>query len=1740
MQMQTTRKLLASLFFVFVALPAWATSENIARFNQDFEDAARAAIRLQIGSGGSLCAPAETASRAIRRNQVSWQLAYRCKRKEGRKSSGLKVAVKIESYTFDHETIAIRNWKDFMVEEREFDHPIDHKQTEWVDEQAYIARIKQRWLRWNKDNRSNIHTAWVAAEAKKAFSGLRPDGDFRPDSTPMAIRIVVEVEYAHSDTDTISPAAGQAALAIADAILKDLGGEEEKPEIEFLDANPIYSRDGVTLPRDWRPSELATADEIRDGVATDGQSLLIVRARLSTPEQVVFDLSGERPGKIDPLLDAETIELGGKHFAFALYTPPERFDDATAANAPVSMMRPPARRIGEVLEVRGVEMQLLTADGGKPLATRELQLARPPVVLVHGLFADPLTTWVDTFDTNPSMVRVLELAGFLPFLVNYENSNGMWKLGQTGTEKGSWIGEAIADSSFEANRRVVWESPMTTINRVDYQNGWFTEEPIKGAQQVPETIRIGGISEAVRHYRDELNLAATQATVIGHSMGGLLARVWASENYNPDYRAARNFMAGDIYRLMTLNTPHHGSEVPELRDALADATIDDEQWLNWARREIVNSALNWYLDPEPGAISDLRPGSLALKRIGATPIPSVAIATVADPGQYGDPNFDPLSLYNSLYALAGTVFFQNRPLLDRFVRNRYNRWRNTADPFRHHSDWNGQPPVIGAEETDIQDYASIIGNTIDETAYHWARLRDAEYEQELRQTLKGVVEIPFGLMRSQMGNPDDLELLSPKKLASEAAIGLNIFRFYDESKIADIPRPFMALLHDLIFHHDARSDGVVKLTSQIGGAVEHEPVKSVLHSYSPWNYAVQSRVIRALKWQPELFDPEGFPAAGGLTPRFLPGRQFTAARITGERAINWSGMVPAHARQYLAVADSEDAIVLVRPVNPDSTRLLAKHAAAKGMNVKGKSANWGPQSGYIPENQRYSKLWRMFREPVQRDNLIDKYNAQVVKSLTTEHPEFQGLTYAVERELEVTSASHGNCDVLQDPSEADAESAVILKCGSTYHDWRNSQKNEAPWFDPAGPLSEIDVSPEVETRLEPLKVLADPTQEHKPYLTADYDLLAIGFRDFDGHHGVPETVSSAEFHKVRGVITERQWDLVDRINRAVQDNACYDSGQVTHHGPENQYPDSPYIDYPILVLDPMSKEDKSDGVTYLVRQGPPGFRDIHLKRLFEEKIRQGFNLWPNPVSKGWSWEKRRKFNEAGGYDPRDAGALLVYVGEAPEPSSIVALNAESDCAPSQANSRPDAKDGEDVVQDNSTDGKESVGSENEIQQVDNREVKAFEKQTGEAASEPEASIWNDVKNSKSAEELGYYLELYPDGIFAPLARIRIRRLETESNAAAETDPVDAEKQSSSFAPKSGVYECDRLAASPVDLDRVAPAVHYSQMIPNEAIDACREVVAKNPEEPRLAYQLARTLNVYSADNEVFHYFRVAAINGHAAALWEVASLYYFSCMNTDSMNPILVASLYEKAADAGNPAALNSLGSSYTFGRGVSKDPKQAVELFRKAATKDSRYGAASLARAYERGEGVPADQRKARYWHAKYVNTLQNDADRGDHSASELLSEMYKNGDHVPKDPAAAEYWSGKMVTQLEAGARNGHAWLAQRLGSSYLWGLGVEKAPDKAVTWLRKAAEAGDAYAMIGLADIVKDAVETEKWYGKALQLYAKNAESGDPRAMRQLGDMYLEGQGTQKNEELSLTWHQRANDTCRAWTEDLQSAF
>ncbi|MBY8855362.1 DUF4236 domain-containing protein [Nocardia sp. CA2R105] len=180
---------------------------------------------------------------------------------------------------------------------------------------------------------------------------------------------------------------------------------------------------------------------------------------------------------------------------------------------------------------------------------------------------------------------------------------------------------------------------------------------------------------------------------------------------------------------------------------------------------------------------------------------------------------------------------------------------------------------------------------------------------------------------------------------------------------------------------------------------------------------------------------------------------------------------------------------------------------------------------------------------------------------------------------------------------------------------------------------------------------------------------------------------------------------------------------------------------------------------------------------------------------------------------------------------------------------------------------------------------------------------------------------------------------------------------------------------------------------------------------------------------------------------------------------------YRKAADAGDIAAINSLGDMLE-----QDDPVQAEHWYRKAA--HAREISAMFLRGYELRESDPV---QAVAWYRRA-------ADAGDTNAMSSLGYLFKErGDLVQ-----AEHWWRRAV---DAG------------DTDVLFSLGLLFAQRgdlvQAEHWYRRAADAGDTDVLSSLGDLFEllgDPVQPVAWYRKA-------ADVGDFSAMFSLGDLFEE---------------------------------
>ncbi|NNF32917.1 MAG: T9SS type A sorting domain-containing protein [Saprospiraceae bacterium] len=1004
------------------------------------------------------------------------------------------------------------------------------------------------------------------------------------------------------------------------------------PGAFFFDLNPstydeaIFSDDFQTLEDvESVDSPVELSDVLIksvNGTTADGVSDILISINGYQDGTIDIEELDERYGSIRMPWGNQAFDFSGSPFHVIIYSPPESFpDDLPKLTTPE----------GHVYTRVKIKMEAGAPSGEKVDAEFSIPLIRPPIVLVHGTFDKPENCWKTPIEGEKSMYQSLLDEGYVVRTVDYQDSNGDESDPCSNFAEGLFDNTSI--SSFDCNKKVVYENP-------------------------------GGIKDAIDYFRDTLFVAAAQADVIGHSMGGVLPRVLASDDdlfatrYNDDYYRNDNFNDGDINRLISIASTHHGSDGSEflldfnmswkdsnlpLLERLANGSLTG---LIWFGKGIGNT----------GAVRDQMPGSKALQRIGPTKVPSHAIVcTIEDFEAIADNEADADPLFNYANLLRGlTSYFYFFPgSVKNYFINVVDKYRRLPSSLQNSNKFKyDDVPIaalprnevlMGAKPRGLEMFTEKIEDGLAEFWQNWHL-----FQENVDDTWISDEETTYKLQYETAEYNHYEEDDDFNNFIEERRYDIISGEEKDDSEIADSKNFALDYIRYLMFKNDL-NDCVVRYESQTGGMEEPyiTHFDDHIHSFAPRYKDVNDRVKSLLSGGMEDFNMDGFPAAGKKLPVSIPNPDFIMTGANrrsddrpsplryGEEAICWSGMVPAHATAFLDVAMRKDVVILTRPVNPDATPLIATNSATKGMNLKGKSSNWGPHKGYIPVLQKYSKLWFLYGDDhEERDTQIVQFSAKTKKQLKKE-PEM-----VVEASLKVTYDCPENDDdfeIYVDTFGVDAAESIYLvqeiEDGFKVQQW----SKQIDGLCPNNLIEQSDLG-----NLIPLKVMSKPRTDDTIYYTADYDLLAIGFKDptlinLEEDKYIVKTLE--DFNKEKGFITPEQSELLDTLNEEVRLTG-YEGGNVSHHGPENQFyilsnpsEGSPYVDYPITAF---YKDSRGRGVILGISRGPKGFRDYYLKRFMARMRRKGYDLYENIHSPGWDWSYHSTYTYEKGWDDRDS------------------------------------------------------------------------------------------------------------------------------------------------------------------------------------------------------------------------------------------------------------------------------------------------------------------------------------------------------------------------------------------------------------------------------------------------------------------------------------------------------------------------
>jgi TPR repeat protein len=265
--------------------------------------------------------------------------------------------------------------------------------------------------------------------------------------------------------------------------------------------------------------------------------------------------------------------------------------------------------------------------------------------------------------------------------------------------------------------------------------------------------------------------------------------------------------------------------------------------------------------------------------------------------------------------------------------------------------------------------------------------------------------------------------------------------------------------------------------------------------------------------------------------------------------------------------------------------------------------------------------------------------------------------------------------------------------------------------------------------------------------------------------------------------------------------------------------------------------------------------------------------------------------------------------------------------------------------------------------------------------------------------------------------------------------------------------CDVAAGDYLDPEGAGFARFPNEIEPQEALDACKAAVAKDPQNPRFHYQLGRV-------------FTALRMNDEARAEWEIAR----------DLG-------YTRASYAIGNAIINE--ERETGGSHLQQAPDEALAYFREGVELGDPYAFYSLGRQMVRfGE---TDQEKL-----KGFDLMMRSLEVGHTFAMNELGYFYLDEESEYFDP-------DRGLRYLNESAARGDIYGYNNLGLVFMNGLGGKsKEPTVALDWFTKASDGGHPNAPGNIGQLIASGALGNKYtLGEAVKWLDLGLERGDANA-------------------------------------------
>ncbi len=423
----------------------------------------------------------------------------------------------------------------------------------------------------------------------------------------------------------------------------------------------------------------------------------------------------------------------------------------------------------------------------------------------------------------------------------------------------------------------------------------------------------------------------------------------------------------------------------------------------------------------------------------------------------------------------------------------------------------------------------------------------------------------------------------------------------------------------------------------------------------------------------------------------------------------------------------------------------------------------------------------------------------------------------------------------------------------------------------------------------------------------------------------------------------------------------------------------------------------------------------------------------------------------------------------------------------------------------------------------------------------ELAYWQSIKDSHDPAALGAFVERYPDGNFADLARRRLVELRA---LAAGTGAASLPQATAEPLPPGASAELESyVGVGPVPVDLALPAganasrlrVRLDQLPGNGELTLGADEVLVSGDRLTAGMLGQLRFQPHLGSRGAQDRLRYTVLDGAAEVghgdLAITASLHPCDVLGGHPHDPHRVSNgVRIELVDApaaiaacrraveqfpGVPRFAEELGRSYRS----AGDYQQAMIWHRRAAAAGYSAAEVSIGKMYRDGLGVPVDDALALRWYRQA-------AAQDDSWAWVSLGIMARDGRGVPQDYAEAMRW-------FQRAAAAGDDWAYTNIGRMYVDGLGVSRDVDQAVAWFKRAADMGDLLAEITLGRMYRDGEGVAQDYGQAVRWYRAAAGQGFAHAEARLGKLYETGEGVPEDYAEALKWYQRAAAQGEVWS-------